>query len=70
MAFNFKDIAKLKWYYQLLIVAGICGGLLAGFWYQYLTPINDDIQTRMKTLTDLQAVIANSLQRFDWRFEV
>jgi len=63
MAFNFKDIAKLKWYYQLLIVAGICGGLLAGFWYQYLTPINDDIQTRMKTLTDLQAVIAKSLQQ-------
>jgi type IV pilus assembly protein PilO len=63
MAFDFKDIAKLKWYYQVLLVAGVCGGLLAGFWYQYLTPINDDIQNRMKTLTDLQAVIAKSLQQ-------
>jgi type IV pilus assembly protein PilO len=63
MAFQLKDIAKLKWYYQVLIVAGVCGGLLAGFWYQYLTPINDDIQTRMKTLTDLQAVIAKSQQQ-------
>src|SRR5438552_6634153 len=63
MAFQLKDIVKLKWYYQVLIVAGVCGGLLAGFWYQYLTPINDDIQNRMKTLTDLQAVIAKSLQQ-------
>ena len=63
MAFQLKDIVKLKWYYQVLIVAGVCGGLLAGFWYQYLTPINDDIQNRMKTLTDLQGVIAKSLQQ-------
>ena len=63
MAFELKDVAKLKWYYQVLIVAGVCGGLLAGFWYQYLTPINDDIQNRTKTLTDLQAVIAKSLQQ-------
>jgi type IV pilus assembly protein PilO len=63
MAFELKDIVKLKWYYQVLIVAGVCGGLLAGFWYQYLTPINDDIQNRTKTLTDLQAVIAKSLQQ-------
>ena len=63
MAFDFKDIAKLKWYYQVLLVAGVCGGLLAGFWYQYLTPMNEDIQSRTKTLTDLQAVIAKSLQQ-------
>jgi type IV pilus assembly protein PilO len=63
MAFELKEIVKLKWYYQVLIVAGVCGGLLAGFWYQYLTPINDDIQNRTKTLTDLQAVIAKSLQQ-------
>jgi len=63
MAIELKDFAKLKWYYQVLIVAGVCGGLLAGFWYQYLTPINDDITSRTKTLTDLQAVIAKSLQQ-------
>ena len=63
MAFDFKDIAKLKWYYQVLLVAGVCGGLMAIFWYQYLTPMNDDIQARMKILTDLQVVIAKSLQQ-------
>jgi|ERR1041385_2393268 type IV pilus assembly protein PilO len=63
MAIDFKDIARLKWYYQVLLVGGICGGLLAIFWYQYLTPINDDIQARMKTLSDLQLVIAKSVQQ-------
>jgi type IV pilus assembly protein PilO len=63
MALDFKDIAKLKWYYQVLLVVGVCGGLLAIFWYQYLTPMNDDIQARMKILTDLQGVIAKSLQQ-------
>src|SRR5438094_715822 len=63
MAFDIKEIAKLKWYYQVLIVTGISGALLAGFWYQYLTPLNDDIQNRTKVLTDLQATIAKSLQQ-------
>jgi type IV pilus assembly protein PilO len=63
MALDFKDIAKLKWYYQVLLVAGVSGGLLAGFWYQYLTPINDDIQNKTKILSDLQAVIAKSVQQ-------
>ena len=36
MALEFKDMAKLKWYYQVLIVAGVCGGLLGLFWYEYL----------------------------------
>ena len=63
MAIDFKDIAKLKWYYQVLLVTGLCGGLLALFWYQYLTPMNDDIESRTKVLTDLQVVIAKSLQQ-------
>jgi type IV pilus assembly protein PilO len=63
MAIDFKDIAKLKWYYQVLLVTGLCGGLLALFWYQYLTPINDDIQSKTKILADLQVVIAKSLQQ-------
>ena len=63
MAIDFKDIGKLKWYYQVLLVTGLCGGLLALFWYQFLNPLNDDIQSRMKTLTDLQVVIAKSLQQ-------
>jgi type IV pilus assembly protein PilO len=63
MALDFKDFAKLKWYYQVLIVAGVCGGLLAGFWYQFLTPIDADIQSRMGTLDELQKTIAKSLQQ-------
>src|SRR5689334_5246773 len=63
MAIDFKDFAKLKWYYQLLIVTGVFGGLMAGFWYQYLSPINDDIQNRTKILSDLQVTIAKSVQQ-------
>jgi type IV pilus assembly protein PilO len=63
VALDFKGLAKLKWYYQVLLVTGICSGLLAAFWYQYLTPINDDIQNRVKVLADLQVVIAKSLQQ-------
>src|SRR5213593_1381086 len=63
MAIDFKDLAKLRWYYQVLIVAGVCGGLLALFWYQFLTPIDADIQARMATLDELQKTIAKSLQQ-------
>ena len=63
MAIDFKDLTKLKWYYQILIVAGVCGGLLALFWYQFLQPIETDIHTRISTLDDLQRTIAKSLQQ-------
>ena len=63
MAIDFKDFAKLKWYYQVLIVSAVCGGLLGGFWYQYLSPIYDDIQNRTKVLSDLQITIAKSQQQ-------
>src|SRR2546423_806236 len=53
----------MKWNYQGLFFSGIFKGLLAAFWYQYLTAINDDIQNRVKILTDLQVVIAKSLQQ-------
>src|SRR6266852_1290603 len=63
MALDFKDLGKLKWYYQVVIVTAVCGGLLALFWYQFLTPINADIQSRMSHLDDLQKTIAKSLQQ-------
>jgi len=63
MAFDFRDVGKLKWYYQALLVAGVCGGLLALFWYQFLTPIDADIQARMASLDELQKTIAKSLQQ-------
>jgi len=60
---GFKDLTKLKWYYQVLIVAVICGGLLAGVWYQFLTPKQAEIE--MKTMQDdeLQKTIAKSKQQ-------
>ena len=63
MALDFKDLAKLKWYYQVLIVAAVCGGLLGLFWYQFLTPIDADIQSRMSRMDELQKTIAKSLQQ-------
>src|SRR5262245_15915850 len=63
MAIDFKDVAKLKWYYQMLLVAGVSGGLLALFWYYSLTPIEADIQSRTNTLDDLHRTIAKSLQQ-------
>jgi len=60
MAIDFKDFAKLKWYYQIVIVAGICGGLLALLWYQWLTPIQMDIEAKNATLSGLRQTIAKS----------
>jgi type IV pilus assembly protein PilO len=63
MALEFKDFAKLKWYYQVLIVGAICGGLLAGFWYQYLTPIQTEIEARTARVTELQLIVAKNEAR-------
>lgn len=63
MAVDFKDFAKLKWYYQILIVAGICGALLGGLWYQFLSPIQMEIEGKNATLNDLRQTIAKSEQQ-------
>jgi len=60
MAIDFKDLAKLKWYTQVFIVAIVCGGLLAGFWYQFLTPIQNDIQNKTGKVAELQKLVAKS----------
>jgi type IV pilus assembly protein PilO len=60
MAVEFKDLAKLKWYYQALLVATVCGALLGGFWYQFLAPIQTDIQNKTAKVAELQAVVAKS----------
>ncbi|PYT03431.1 MAG: hypothetical protein DMF60_18395, partial [Acidobacteria bacterium] len=57
MALDFKDLAKLKWYYQVLIVAVVCGALLAGFWYQFLTPIQADVQAKTAKADELKKVV-------------
>lgn len=53
-----KDLTKLQWYYQVLIVGAVSGGLLAGFWYQFLTPIQTEIDQRKTHLAELQTAIA------------
>ena len=63
MAIDFKDLAKLKWYYQVLIVAGVCGGLLALFWYQYLQDIQQQIQTKTGQIQELNKTIAKSREQ-------
>jgi len=63
MALDFKDLAKLKWYYQVLIVGAVCGGLLGGFWYEYLQDIQQQIQTKTGQVQELQKTIAKSLQQ-------
>src|SRR5262245_1159722 len=60
MALEFKDLAKLKWYYQVLLVAGICGALLGLFWYQYLTPLDTEIQGKKGRVAELLTVVAKS----------
>jgi type IV pilus assembly protein PilO len=60
MAIDFKDFAKLKWYYQILVVAAVCGGLLGLLWYQVLTPIKTEIESKNGTLAGLKQTIAKS----------
>jgi len=63
MALDFKDLMKLKWYYQVAIVGGICGLLLAGVWYQFLSPIQDEIQTKTSQVDELQKTIVKTIQQ-------
>jgi type IV pilus assembly protein PilO len=60
MAIDFKDFAKLKWYYQILVVVAVCGGLLGLLWYQVLTPMQTDIESKNSTLAGLKQTIAKS----------
>jgi len=60
MAIELKDLAKLKWYYQVLMVVVVCGGLLALFWYEILTGMQTDIDAKTKKADELQKVVAKS----------
>jgi type IV pilus assembly protein PilO len=53
----------LEWYFQILVVAGISGALLAGVWYQFLVPIEDEIRQKSGTRDVLQAEIAKSVAK-------
>ena len=60
MALEFKDLAKLKWYYQVLLVAVVCGGLLGLFWYEVLSGMQADVDAKKVKAGELQAVVARS----------
>ena len=60
MALELKSISKLKWYYQVALVAAICGGLLGLFWYQFLNPMEVEIEGKTKQVADLQTLVAKS----------
>ena len=60
---DFKDFAKLRWYYQVLIVVAVCGGGLGVLWNQYLSPIQDQIKVKNEEYSQLQATIAKSLKQ-------
>jgi type IV pilus assembly protein PilO len=60
MALEFKDLAKLKWYYQVLLVAVVCGGLLGLFWYEVLSGMQADVDAKTVKADELQRVVAKS----------
>src|SRR6185436_1319146 len=51
---------KMKWHLQVLIVAGVCGLLLAGVWYQFLSPMQEQNVAKEKNLQDLNQEVARS----------
>jgi len=63
MALDYKSFQKFKWYYQVLITAIVCGGLLALVWYQFLSPMQTDVTSREAQLEELQRTIAKSIQQ-------
>src|SRR5207247_2794580 len=63
MAIDSKAFQRLRWYYQVLIVSGICAGLLTLLWYQYLTPIVADINAKGIQLQELQRVNAKGREQ-------
>jgi len=60
---DFKGFTKLHWYYQVLVVGAVCGGLLAGLWYQYLSPIKENIALKNGEYGVLQDQVAKSLKQ-------
>ena len=52
--------SKLKGYVQVLIILGICGALLAGVWYVFMTPIELEITAQEAKITDLNSKLDKS----------
>ena len=60
---DFKKFSKLKWYYQIAVVGGVCALVLGAVWYQFLAPLQDEITAKSKQVSDLQLQVAKSLQQ-------
>jgi len=60
MALDLKGLTNVGWQKQVLIVTLACGALLAGFWYQFLSPIQEDIQSKSGKVAELKTVVAKS----------
>lgn len=60
---DFSDFNRLAWYYQGLIVVGVAGGLLALVWWQVLTPLQAEVDTKQGQLDQLNQEIAVAAQR-------
>jgi type IV pilus assembly protein PilO len=62
VASSVKDFSKLQWYFQVLIVAAVCSGLLGLLWYQYLSPIKTAIEGKKVELDLVKAQVEKSQQ--------
>src|SRR2546430_2292900 len=62
-ALDFKIFTKKKRYIQVLIVSGVCGLILAGAWYEFLSPMQDEVAAKKKQVEDLQAQVTKSMQQ-------
>jgi len=60
MELGFKGLSNLSSVKQMLLVVVVCGALLAGFWYQFLSPIQRDIESKTAKMNELKAVVAKS----------
>jgi type II secretory pathway component PulM len=58
MELGFKGLSNLSSVKQVLLVAVVCVALLAGFWYQFLSPIQTDVQNKTAKVNELKAVVA------------
>src|SRR5262245_64378727 len=55
-----KSFGKMKWHYQVLIVVAICGGLLGLVWYQFLSPMQEQIVAKKGQVQELEEQVARS----------
>src|SRR5215468_10716469 len=60
MALDLKSLGKLKWYSKAMLVILICGALLAGVWYQFLNPMQLEIESKNGKVGELQTLVAKS----------